>query len=148
MGRLSKHSPTCLRVLWQGQRCRLDVGFLRRELPHLLRGASVDRRELAAALDFAAHITPLAVPKETKDEGRAPDRRAMIVARWLARAYPKLTGLEPTFAGKIGTEADGQVYGPFLDFVHLIFEAMNIKHDPLSFAARAAYALRGKGRKK
>jgi hypothetical protein len=84
---------------------------------------------------------------EVQSVGRLPDNRALAVANILARAYKNLTGLDPTFSTAVGSENEGEVYGPYLSFVFDIFKLLNIERGALSYASRAAFRLRGRGRK-
>lgn len=119
----------------------LDVGVIRRELPHLLCDDSADRGQLANVLDLLARVaaTAVALAPDTEDEGRWPDRRAQIVASFLARYCRDVTGHPPTIA----THADsGEHYGAFLDLAAAVFTAMGIDHKPFSYAYAAANQLR------
>ena len=117
----------------------LDIGVVRRELPRALRDDSVDRGRLANVLDRLGQVATDAVPTNTQDEGRWPDRRAQIVANFLARYCRDATGRVPT----ITTRAEsGQHYGAFLDLVSDVFSAMGIERKAFSCAYAAAEQLR------
>lgn len=141
-----------------GGRAPLNVAYIRCDLPHVLRGDSIGREQLAAQLDFLSDAAQTqfdfindAVKKGkapgTKDEGRWPDRRAQAAARILARFYYDATGLEPTISTIVGGPNEGQHYGPFLDLVSLVFEAMRIEREAFSYARHAADQLREQGQK-
>ena len=134
-------------LIIKGEPKLLKVAFARGELPALLRAETTDRRWLADELDFLAQVSATAEAPETKDEGRWPDYRAQAVARILARFYRDAIGLEPAISTIVGGPNEGQHYGPFLDLVALIFEAMSIDRDAFSYARHAADELREQGQK-
>ncbi len=130
-----------------GKPTLLNVAFARRELPRLLRDDSIDRDRLANELGFLAQAAVTAEAPDTTDEGRWPDRRVQAVADILARFYRDVTGLPPTILTRVGGPDEGDHYGPFLDLVNLIFEAMNIEREAFSYARYAADVLREQGKK-
>ena len=117
----------------------LDIGVVRRELPRALRDDCVDRGRLANVLGRLGQVATEAAPMNTQDEGRWPDRRAQIVANFLARYCRDATGRPPTI---ITRSADGSHYGPFLNLVSDVFAAMGIDHKSFSYARAAAEQLR------
>jgi hypothetical protein len=125
-----------------GERAPLNVAYVRRALPHALRDDSIDRARLAAQLDLLAQAAMAAEAPVTIDEGRWPDRRAQAVANLLARFYRATTGLLPTISTVVDKPNEGEHYGPFLDFVRLIFQAMSIEREAYSYAREAAAKLR------
>jgi hypothetical protein len=69
--------------------------------------------------------------------------------RGLTKAYADLTGRQPTFTHHgAGTKDKDAVSGPYIDFARDMFAMLGIGRDALSYVAKAAYARRGKGRKK
>ena len=143
IGALSK-SPA---IIVDDQPIRIDWAYFRQGFPtDLQAGGDIT----AAYLAILADLTGAALKAELEGTaaGRLPDNRARVVANLLAKNYSSLTGLDPTFATVAGKEGEGKVYGPFLDFVKEIFEALGIERAGLSNASRAARTIRGKGRKK
>jgi hypothetical protein len=139
-------------VIIHGEPALLNVGFLRCGLPGLLRDDSTDRERLANELDPLALAAAVAEAPNTTDEGRWPDRRVQAVAGLLERFYHDAKELEPTFATRnvkrTGEANAGEHYGPWLDLVSSVFEAMNINRKAYSFAYRAADKIREKGEEK
>jgi hypothetical protein len=149
----SLHEPTITALsdassaVVDGQMVRIDWSYFRSGLPHDL---TSDEKIAFTNMRLIADIANRAqrASAEVRTIGRSPDNRALAVANILARAYTNLTGHEQTFSTVVGTENEGQVYGPYLSLVTDIFKLLGIERDALSFASRAAFGLRGKGRKK
>jgi len=112
------------------------------------RSSETEHSEFFKRFPEAARIRVGFQPPRTQNVGRPQNRLAQNVADELARKYFIITGKQPTFSTVSGKEGEGEVYGQYLDFTREIFALLNIKVDPLSYASRAAYKLRGRGRKK
>ena len=148
----SLHEPTIVALsdssfaLSNKESVRIDTLYFRSTLARdLVNGehVSLDYIRLLAGLATAAQRASI----EVQSVGRLPDNRARAVANILAHQYKTLTGLDPTFSTVVDAADEGKVYGQFLSFVTDIFKLLNIERDALSFASRAAFRLRGKGRK-
>lgn len=125
----------------------MDWAYFRSRLPRdLSAGNAIEAPYLRLIADAAKRALQIEPPVQAV--GRPPDNRAQIVADILAKAYLKLTGLEPTFTVVAGLAKEGEVRGPFLSFVRDVFEQLNINRDATVYASRAARALRAKGRRK
>jgi hypothetical protein len=100
-------------------------------------------RQIAELAEAALRRTPVG-----RRTGRPPNHHAMTVARILVRAYPELTGRPPTFSHGTSKNED-PVHGAFYQFGRKVFRIIVGKHhNALSYLSRAAYELRGTGRKK
>jgi hypothetical protein len=132
------------------QTSTLNLAFIFNDLPkRLLDAGSMDMGALVLPLRQLAEIAgsaSAAAPKGTPS-GRPPDHYTMAVARLAARQYQILTGNEPNFwqGNRAGQD---KVRGPFFDFARDLFAVMGIRHDALTYVSRAAFDLRGRGRKK
>lgn len=130
-----------------GQILSIDWAHFRLGLPSdLLAGNRIAPQYLRLIADAAKRALQIQPPAQSV--GRPVDNRARVVADILAKNYFKLTRLEPTFTVIAGRANEGEVSGPFLNFVRDVFALLNINRDATSYASHAARALRGKGRKK
>jgi hypothetical protein len=125
----------------------LNMSYIRIKLPPLLRsGESVhpdSLRLLSEAAGFA-----LRAPERGQNPGRTPNLRARAIAQVVTKTFKDLTGREATFTQSGDGRGSEAVTGAFISFAREVFDALEVPHDPLSFVARSARAVRGVGRKK
>jgi hypothetical protein len=147
------HSPT-IKALGDvpaisigGEPVLADLSYFQNALPRLLAGGG----EISAyECLYWSEVSRIAqkMNLQCHNVGRAPNRRAQIVAGICAQGWLNLTGREPTFTVVVGGKDEGQVRGDFLEFVKEIFGILKIQPSPLSYASCAAFRVRGRGRKK
>lgn len=143
-------------VVNHGEPALLNVAFVRRGLPGLLRDDLTDRERLANELDPLAQAAAAAEAPDTTDAGPWPNYRAQVVADILALFFREATGLWPTISTIANT---GEHYGLFLELVRSIYKVMNIERvnvkdrginidrDAHWFARRAVNKLRAQEQK-
>jgi hypothetical protein len=138
-------------VLIGGHQILADTAYFQSGFPEILESdAAISSNELR----FWAAVAEAAMQKRPhgRDAGRPQNALAHNVAAALARRYQGLTGRDPTFIVREEKESQyvskDQVSGEFLIFARKIFELLGIRGDALSYVAKAARELRGKGRKK
>jgi hypothetical protein len=105
----------------------------RRELKELATHISEAASEAASGLasDTASHDDSSKMSKK-KGRGRTPNRLAIGIARILAFDYEELTGKPPTIR-----TLNGKAYGPFLNLVTDVFNALGLEARPEAMAKKA-----------
>jgi hypothetical protein len=99
-------------------------------------------RQLVNAADSAAKSGEDVPPDKREGRGRPRKPQPLVVARMLAHNYRTLTGKRPTIRTHAGNDKEGQAYGPYLELVKAVFEAIGIDANAESMAKTAIRALK------
>lgn len=133
--------PLVLRALARAARIEADKA---RAVPDKAENAD-QLEELFAMVRGLRRLEPDG-PRYAGGVGRPPNRQVHAIADLITEAYA-LTGEETTFSQGKRLNQDA-VRGPFIEFASTIFAIMGIRHDALRYVSVAAFARRGRGRKR
>ena len=129
----------------------INIAYVLVGLPNLLTRELIDKSNAPAfdlLADFAEEAASTFQERGASKTKRPSDLHAHAIANSLAFAILSVTGHEPIVSTTARTsDRPGHACGPLVDLTRFVFGEAAIPHQPESFAAKAAFKMRGKGRR-